>query len=131
MSATTSPRRRRSDYVWYDPRSETARAVWLFVVTGLVLWALIGIQLERRHIVFTNCESANERYMNAVHKLDVLIEKAPPERKAQARASRDGTVGLIATLAPPHFDGRRDRAHPYGASTCRALAEKQVSVSPF
>lgn len=124
MSATTSPRRRRSDYVWYDPRSETARAVWLFVVTALVLWALVGIQLERRHIVFTNCESANARFDATVNTLDDLIAQAPPTRRPQVQASRSSTVLLIKALAPPHKDKR-------GVSTCRELSEKQVDVLPF
>jgi hypothetical protein len=132
MADNDTPRRRRSDRGWRVLiRANAYRDIWLFVVTGLVFWALLGIQIERRHVTFTNCEAANERYVNTVAKLDELIRLSPPERKTQARRSRAGTVALIATLAPPRFDGHKDRTHPYGHSTCEAFAHRQVNIGPF
>lgn len=66
-----SPRRRKTDQGWYRIAPDWLperfyRDLWLLIVTGLVLWALVGnsqrlddIQRERAHNTLLSCQRAN------------------------------------------------------------------------
>ena len=74
------------------------------------------IQDERIRSISRSCEETNQRYDKAIETLDVLIARAPAERKQRARDGRAGTVLLIDALVP-----KRD---------CAALVERSVGSPP-
>lgn len=74
----------------------------LVAATSILLSTVlfVRIQGERERAIRSTCEGTNERHKAAVRTLDELIAKAPPSRRARAKASRDGTVLLIEALVP-------------------------------
>jgi hypothetical protein len=120
-----TPRRRAADRGWKVLLRENAyRDVWLLAITIVLLFAVVSIQNQRWDRTLDACEANNQRYAQTKLKLDELIAKAreagPP---ARAEASRKGTLALISTLAPPHFD-------KLGHSTCKVVADRAVNRWP-
>lgn len=64
-----------------------------------------AIQTQRAESIRRQCEDQNRRNKATIARLDLrlkqLEEKAGPVAAARARASRDFTVALIDSLAPP------------------------------
>lgn len=58
------------------------------------------IQRERIRSIRENCEGSNARNRETKRRLDRLIVRLPPERRARAKASAAGTRLLIDALAP-------------------------------
>lgn len=58
------------------------------------------IQAERRASVIRSCVSQNMRHDNTIKTLDKEISQLPPDRQAQAAASRKFTILIIDALAP-------------------------------
>jgi hypothetical protein len=119
-----TPSRRKTDRGWrWLVRDNAYRDAWLLVITGLVLWSLVTIQNQRWTNVRDNCEGANERYANTLQVIDAATAAAPKAQQQRAKEQRAVTLAFIAALAPPHLDG-------HGASTCHALADRQVHRWP-
>jgi hypothetical protein len=120
----TAHRRRASDRGWRALVRENAyRDVWLLTISVVLTLAVLSLQNQRWTFVHDACEANNQRYAQTKIKLDELIRKAPADQRARAQASRVGTLALIATLAPPHFDA-------LGHSTCKAFADRTVHRWP-
>lgn len=110
-------------------RENSYRDVWLFVVTGLVVWALLGqqaqidnikdvqddtarlarqtarlaksIQAQRANSIVTNCRETNRRHDNTLRKLDEVIAQIPPgPERVRAEQNKPSTVLLIDALVP-------------------------------
>lgn len=100
-------------------RGDLYRDSWMFVVTVLVLFAILtqqkllrDIQRSRVQALITTCEDSNARYTRAKTVLDDLIDRLPPgPQKDRARTNRAGTLQLIDALAPfePDCAGRARR----------------------
>jgi hypothetical protein len=116
-------------------RENAYRDVWLFVLTGIVLWAAVGswnashdavdavdaVQEERARNVYLSCEETNERHDETLGQLDALLDREldrveTPEERARIRASRTSTGLLIGALVP-----KRD---------CERRVREQVNVPP-
>lgn len=67
------------------------------------------IQAARAESIRFSCEEQNDRHDATIRKLDELIAKSPPERRAEAQERRAGTVLLINALAPERDCERRVR----------------------
>lgn len=120
----TTPRRRASDRGWRVlVRENVYRDVWLLAISVVLALALVSLQNQRWNFVRDNCESNNQHYAQTKIKLDELIRKVPADQRAGAEARREGTLALISTLAPPHFDA-------LGHSTCKAVADRAVHRWP-
>lgn len=77
------------------------RDIWMIIVTGLLLFALISIQDQRADAVRASCQSSNSRNADTKAELDDLIAKLPPgPRRERAKANKAGTVLLIDALSP-------------------------------
>lgn len=82
----------------------------------LSAWLYTRVQDERERSIRMACKDTNERHDRALAKLDILIEKVPPARRARAQQGRAGTVALIEALVP-----RRD---------CGKLVKRSVHPPP-
>ncbi len=94
-TAEHNPGERRGDQRpvrrwWIEHRGY--RDLWMFVITLLVVWSLLGIQDSRKDAVHIQCVEQNERNDGTVAVLDLQLAREAGATRGELAAVRDGIL---------------------------------------
>jgi uncharacterized protein HemX len=115
------PLNRAADQPWHRKLwiylKRARRDIWMILITGLVLFALVQQQHSRWNATVDACEETNRRHDNTITQLNTQVEKLKPTltKKELANLERNvkANIALIDALVPK-------------TPSCAALADERV-----